>query len=188
MKKILLFVAVLTLALLSCEEDKKVDVVGIASLDSIPAIEEICGIVGEGTSMHALELLVVGEEENRMPDSLYFFYEGNVVGGLQAGDQVAVLYSKVEGELVASLIVNMSSLEHLWRVDGTGGKQNIEINDKGRISTYGMDNAYSQWSVALGQLILSGTNEADTFDISLLTNDSLIIENDEQKLVMSKQN
>ena len=52
----------------------------------------VVGTVGEGTTMHMLELVTDD-------DSLYYFdYENNVIGGLVAGDVVNVLYEETDGD------------------------------------------------------------------------------------------
>ena len=186
-----LLVAFLTLiALGSCvgngenaeETDASADSIALADsmAEAVPQLNQVAGTVGEGTSMHSLELLL-GDG-----NSMYFFYENNAIGGISAGDEVSVTYDKIEGELTAINIVNLTALTHLWKVEGQN--QHLEINSKGRLTTYGMKDAYNKWTIAENQIILSGNQLTDTLGIQLLTADSLIIANENKSFIMSKEN
>ncbi len=145
---------------------------------------EVRGIAGDGTSMHSLELV----EGNG--DTVYLMYENNAVGGIMSGDQLNVIYGTIDGEPTAQSIINISSLSHLWSVNGTGNKMHIEINSRGTVTVYGKTNGYNKWTLADGRLVMSGTMESDTFDIMLLTDDSLIIQkiNKDTIIKMKREN
>ncbi len=144
--------------------------VTIVVKDETDVTNEVRGIAGDGTSMHSLELV----EDNG--DTVYLMYENNAVGGIMSGDQLDVVYKNVDGEPTAQSIINISSLSHLWSISGTG-KMHIEIDPRGTVTVYGKTNGYSKWTLSDGRLVLSGAMEADTFNINLLTDDSLIIQN-----------
>lgn len=131
---------------------------------------EIRGRAGDGTSMHSLEL----QTENG--DTLYVFYENNAIGGITSGDLLDVVYKEDgDNELAAQTIVNLTSLSHVWSVAGTNGNKHIELDSRGNATVYGVGNGYDKWTIDGGRLILSNSAEADTFNITLLTDDSLII-------------
>lgn len=185
---ILSIVAIICIGMAACVGGNKTGK-GSSDNDSIDStaiksdsVNEVKGVVGEGTSMHSLELIT----ENG--DSLYFEYDNNIVGGVVCGDFVDVSYNYKNGEFIAASIVNMTSIAHVWTIDGSNSKQHLEIDTKGTATTYGMGVDYTKWSLYNGRLILEGAGKADTFDISLLTDDSLIIENTIQKIKMKKMN
>ena len=57
---------------------------------------EVIGIVGDGTSMHALELISLDTG-----DSLYFTFEVNQTDGIEIGDTVRVTYDSCSGDEAA---------------------------------------------------------------------------------------
>lgn len=131
---------------------------------------ETRGKAGDGTSMHSLELLA----ENG--DTLYIFYENNAIGGITCGDLLDVVYREDgENELAALTIVNLTSLAHVWSFTEADGRRHIELDRHGNATVYGVGSGYNQWTVDGGQLVLSNSTDADTFDITLLTDDSLIL-------------
>lgn len=56
---------------------------------------EVTGTVGDGTSMHALELITLSG------DSMYFTYEVNSTDGIEIGDTVRITYTTDMGDDVA---------------------------------------------------------------------------------------
>lgn len=57
-----------------------------------PSSIEVVGIVGDGTSMHVLELITLEG------DSMYFTYEVNSTDGIDVGDTITVTYDEALGE------------------------------------------------------------------------------------------
>lgn len=140
---------------------------------------EAVGTVGDGTSMHVLELVTDSL------DTLYLETSSIVVsGGLVCGNRVNVIYHRDAEGLTATAATNTTALEHLWtRRAANGHTQSLEIDAGGRAATYDMPTAYSTWRLHGGQLLLSTPRQAgveqsgytDTFDIMLLNADSLVI-------------
>lgn len=64
---------------------------------------EVVGIVGDGTSMHALELITLDTG-----DSLYFTFEVNLTDGIEIGDTVRVTYDREMGDEAATSIVKIN--------------------------------------------------------------------------------
>ncbi len=67
-----------------------------------PPPSEMVGIVGDGTSMHALELITLDG------DSVYFTYEVSQTGGIEIGDTVCVTYDYEQGDDAARSITKYS--------------------------------------------------------------------------------
>lgn len=183
MKKILLFALFIPMLVCCVNNENTKNSSGTDSLDlSCDTIKVMTGVVGEGTSMHSLELIAE-------KDSIYnFVYESTVLGGLIVGDEVAVEYNYSDGMMTALNIVNLSSLRHLWLVENTQGKQHLELDKNGIAASYGMDDVYDHWQLESEHLILKCGTVADTFEISLLTDDSLYLTNKTTSLKMKKEN
>lgn len=140
---------------------------------------EAVGTVGDGTSMHVLELVTDSL------DTLYLETTNIVVsGGLVCGNRVNVVYHRDAEGLTATAATNTTALEHLWtRRTADGHTQSLEIDAEGRAATYDMPTAYNAWRLHGGQLLLSTPRKAgveqsgytDTFDIMLLDADSLVL-------------
>ncbi len=137
------------------------------------ADSSVYGIVGEGTAMHTLEVITdVG-------DTLEFVLADadadvpTVLGGLLAGDRVAVVSHTADGEQVADKVVNITSLLGKW----TSIDKNFEIQEGGVvISNIKVEkNPWTSWKILNGHLVLN----RDTFDITNLGSDSLYLENKE---------
>lgn len=139
----------------------------------------VYGVCGEGTSMHSLQLIA-----DTGDTLVYTILEGSdadgsssdaivshVEGGLMAGDKVAVTGQKIDGELIANRIINVTSLLGHW----TSIDKNFEIEEGGsvRSSVKAETNPWTSWKILNGQLLLN----RDTFDIISLGADSLYIEN-----------
>lgn len=65
---------------------------------------EVVGVVGDGTSMHALELITLDTG-----DSLYFTFEVNLTDGIEIGDTVHVTYDSEMGDETAIEIKKISN-------------------------------------------------------------------------------
>lgn len=188
MKKtsIILLVCVLVGLFLSCEDKKKksnmfTPPVEIVPLDSIPGIYEAHGTIGDGTSMNVMEF--VSDDG----DTLYVNVNSQaVMGGVNVGDEVELIYSVAKDENVATVAVNLTALQHLWVQRGSDGReQSLELNSGGRASTYDMTIDYDFWQVKDGLLLLHSPKKlgdespaiVDTFEIMQLTADSLVLMN-----------
>ena len=189
MKKLSLTVlALAALMFFSCEEKKKEQdktapttppKVKVVALDEIPGIVEAHGTVGDGTSMNVLEFV------NDDGDTLYISKGAqSVMGGVVAGDELEVIYNVTKEDVVASVAVNLTALQHLWsQRGGDGREQSLELNSGGRATTYNMLVEYESWEVKDGLLLLRSPkkvgNESpavvDSFEIMQLTSDSLVL-------------
>lgn len=159
------------------------DSIKIELIDSIevPSINEIVGTVGDGTTMHVLEII----KDNG--DTLYVVCPDRPLaeGSVEIGDKVDVIYNTDEnGENHIMTSINITALQHLWsQNDEDGQPQNLEIGENGRVTTYDMDVDYSAWSLADGKLLLHspkkiGSEEAamtDTFEIMELSDEHLVL-------------
>jgi len=178
MKKIVL--VVLPLFVIACLmagcKDKARGVAG-NGIDSIAAGSQITdstlyGVCGESTGMHTLELItdagdsmqfVLNEDENG---------DVNVVGGLLAGDRLAVVEGPgTDGERVAEKVINLTTLLGKW----TSLDKNFEIEEDGTVKStvQAEQNPWTNWRIVNGRLVLN----RDTFDIDNLGSDSLYLEN-----------
>lgn len=181
MKKLnLLLLSFVAFILFSCEE-KKPEVPNIVPVDELPAIVEAHGRVGEGTSMNVIEFI------NDEGDTLYIYANSHsIMGGLAVGDELKIIYNVKDDDLIASMAVNLTALQHVWSQRGADGKeQSLEIDEKGRATTYDMSVEYESWDIENGLLLLrvpkkiGDENPAivDTFEIMQLTPDSLVLMN-----------
>ena len=151
-------------------------VVEVATPDST-----VYGVCGEGTSMHALELVT---DEG---DTLTYLVDADaeqetVKGGLFAGDRMAVVgYKGAEGDMVATCAVNLTTLMGKW----TSIDKNFEIQEGGLVesSIKAETRPWTSWKIHNGQLLLN----ADTFAIERLGADSLCLENGEGIFVFKRQ-
>jgi len=131
----------------------------------------VYGVCGEGTSMHSLQLVTdygdtvtyVINDEGEAPT--------DVQGGLMAGDHVAVVGTKCDGEAVADKVINLTSLIGHW----TSIDRNFELEEGGTVksSVKAETTPWTTWKIFNGNLVLN----RDTFVIYNLGADSLYIEN-----------
>ncbi|MBR0046567.1 MAG: hypothetical protein IJP75_06750 [Bacteroidaceae bacterium] len=179
-----ILMALSMLLFFSCEEKKQGTVelpVKIVPLDSIPGIFEAHGTIGENTTMNVLEFI------NDDGDTLYVQVNNQaVMGGVNVGDEVELIYNVTMEENVASVAVNLTALQHMWSQRGADGKeQSLELDAKGRATTYDMAVDYETWEVKDGLLLLRSPKKlgdetpaiVDTFEIMQLTADSLVLMN-----------
>ena len=132
----------------------------------------IYGVCGDGTMMHSLQLITDGGDTITfaLPDSA----DGTqiVVGGLLAGDRLAVVEGKsIDGEKYARKVINLTTLQGKW----TSIDKNFEILEGGEVKS-GVEaekNPWTTWKILNGKLLLN----RDTFDIDNLGSDSLYLEN-----------
>lgn len=140
----------------------------------------VYGVCGEGTSMHSLELITdagdtitytILDAEADLDGGLSSGPVTTVVGGMMSGDKMAVTGHKVEGEMLADRVINVTSLLGHW----TSIDKNFEIEEGGtvRSNVKAETNPWTSWKILNGQLLLN----RDTFAIDNLGADSLAIEN-----------
>lgn len=176
--------ALVLIGLFSCEDKKKGGKelpIEIVPMDSIPGIFEAHGTIGEGTSMNVLEFI------NDDGDTLYIQMNSQaVMGGVNVGDEVELIYNVTKEENFASVAVNLTALQHMWSQRGADGKeQSLELDAEGHATTYDMSIAYDSWEVKDGLLLLHSPKKIgdetpaiiDTFEIMQLTTDSLVLMN-----------
>lgn len=152
----------------------------MAEVNDETADSTVYGVCGDGTSMHSLQLVTdagdtltytILDSEADLDGEVSGGIVSNVEGGLMAGDKVAVTGLKVDGELIANRVINVTSLLGHW----TSLDKNFEIEEGGtvRSSLKAETNPWTSWKILNGQLLLN----RDTFDITSLGADSLYIEN-----------
>ncbi len=152
----------------------------MAEVNEDIADSTVYGVCGDGTSMHSLQLVTdagdtltytILDSEADLDGEVSGGIVSNVEGGLMAGDKVAVTGLKVDGELIANRVINVTSLLGHW----TSLDKNFEIEEGGtvRSSLKAETNPWTSWKILNGQLLLN----RDTFDITSLGADSLYIEN-----------
>lgn len=178
MKKLIVVALPLLIAaflIAGCKDKNKNNVGdGIDSTDVELMVSDstVYGVCGENTAMHSLELItdagdtlrfVLNEDENG---------DVNVLGGLLAGDRLAVVEGpEVDGEKLAKKVINITTLLGKW----TSLDKNFEIQDDGtvRSTVQAEKNPWTSWKIVNGRLVLN----RDTFDINNLGSDSLYLEN-----------
>lgn len=178
MKKLIVVALPLLIAaflIAGCKDKNKNNVGdGIDSTDVELMVSDstVYGVCGENTAMHSLELItdagdtlrfVLNEDENG---------DVNVLGGLLAGDRLAVVEGpEVDGEKIAKKVINITTLLGKW----TSLDKNFEIQDDGtvRSTVQAEKNPWTSWKIVNGRLVLN----RDTFDINNLGSDSLYLEN-----------
>ncbi|MBF1551482.1 MAG: hypothetical protein HXO08_07515 [Prevotella salivae] len=139
--------------------------------DSSVTDTTLYGLCGEGSSMHNIELIT------DLGDTLEFMVmdEGSdsavILGGLLAGDRLAVIGHEVNGERYAQRVINLTTLLGKW----TSLDKNFEILEGGQIknNVKAETNPWTSWKICNGKLLLN----KDTFVIDNLGADSLYLEN-----------
>lgn len=163
----------------------------MAEVNEETADSTVYGVCGDGTSMHSLQLVTdagdtltytILDSEADLDGEVSGGIVSNVEGGLMAGDKVAVTGLKVDGELIANRVINVTSLLGHW----TSLDKNFEIEEGGtvRSSLKAETNPWTSWKILNGQLLLN----RDTFDITSLGADSLYIENQNGIYTFKRQN
>lgn len=184
MRKIALSLASVVLIMTACTNNEKKqgeDVPDIKVIEEIPAIVEAYGRIGDGTTMNMLEL--VGSDG----DTTYIYVNSQMImGGTNPGDEVNVIYNTTGEDNTAQVCINTTALQHLWTQEGADGQsQSLQIDSKGRATTYNMSIEYSGWALKDGHLLLSSPQKIgnerplppDTFLIMSLTDESLVLMN-----------
>ncbi len=183
MKHLIAFIPGIALLMLVAGCDVKKNNLSDEQKDSI-VVEvpdtAIYGVVGEGTSMHVLELLT--EDGKTMSFAMSQDSCSDIQGGIFAGDKVTLTTRKGSGEdLEVEKLVNLTSLLGKW----TSLDRNFEIQEDGVIvsAMKAESHPYTQWSMVNGNLVLN----ADTFAVLLLGPDSMSIENNKGIFVYKRQ-
>lgn len=161
------------LLLSSCEE-KRTNVI-TSNSDTIEMSlpdTTIYGVCSAATTMHMLSLVTDDGREMAFLVNTDDSDENIVKGGMFAGDRMAVTSAKIDGDSVATKVINLNTLQGRW----TSIDRNFEILHGGDVisAVKSETNPYTLWKIHNGQLILN----RDTFDIITLGADTLEIEND----------
>lgn len=184
------FASLMLLVLAGCNSKKEKPNLQAKDVEEV-ADSTVYGVCGEGTSMHSLELITDTGDTltytilDAEADMDGMVTEGGLVshveGGLMAGDKVAVTGQKVDGELIADKVINVTSLLGHW----TSIDKNFEIEEGGtvRSSVKAESNPWTSWKILNGRLLLN----RDTFNINSLGADSLYIENDKGIYTFKRQ-
>lgn len=175
------FASLMLLVLAGCNSKKEKPQTLADDVEEV-ADSTVYGVCGEGTSMHSLELItdtgdtltytILDAEADLDGDvSTGEALVSHVEGGLMAGDKVAVTGQKIDGELIADRVINVTSLLGHW----TSIDKNFEIEEGGtvRSNVKAESNPWTSWKILNGRLLLN----RDTFCINSLGADSLYIEN-----------
>lgn len=150
----------------------------VALVETVPD-STVYGTCGEATAMHSLQLVTdVG-------DTLFYTMmveeDADVQGGLLVGDRMAVIGKDTEEGLVATRVINLTTLMGKW----TSLDKNFEILEGGVVESNVQveTNPWTSWKILNGQLLLN----ADTFTINMLGADSLYLENDKGIFAYKRQ-
>lgn len=174
------FAAAIAIIMVGCNMKKEKPQVVVDDEVEV-ADSTVYGVCGSGTSMHSLELVtdagdtltyIILDAEADMDGGETKGVVSNVEGGFMAGDKMAVTgMETVEGELVATRVINVTSLLGHW----TSIDRNFVIEEGGTVHSEvkAETNPWTSWKILNGQLLLN----RDTFDITSLSADSLYLEN-----------
>lgn len=141
--------------------------------DSTVVDTTVYGRCGEGSAMSSVELITDAGDTLR-----YILLDdednpADVQGGLLAGDRLAVIGQEINGELVATRVINLTTLIGKW----TSLDKNFEILEGGEVKSNVKTESqpWIAWKILNGQLLLN----TDTFTINQLGADSLYLENND---------
>ena len=152
--------------------------VSVVPIETIPDFIETHGLIGDGSSINVMQLI---EEDG---DTLELIISDQIVmGGLIVGDEAYAIYNIIDESPVAQSAINLTALQHLWSQNTDEGTKSLEIDSRGRATTYNMSIQYDHWTVQDGVLLLSSPRkvgdekpaDVDTFQIMMLTEDSLVL-------------
>ena len=150
--------------------------------DYMPFDQTIYGLCGNGTAMNTLQLLTDNGDTLNL-DMTNAQENGQVFGGLQAGDRMAVLPNKAKTEAV--IVINQNTLLGDWvmpnPIDGSS-EVGIRIKEGGVAESIDQSSIiYKTWKIYNGKLeILSqregggDMEELNLYEIILLGADSLV--------------
>ena len=175
-KKLYLLVALLSVAtftLTGCKNKPQQQETAVEKIDDQQAEQDstIYGVCGDGTMMHTLEL--ISDAGDTLTFALPDTDDGSVpvVGGLLAGDRLAVVKGpSVDGEMTAKKVINLTTLQGKW----TSIDKSFEIREGGIVESAvkAETNPWTSWKLNNGNIIIN----SDTFQIDVLGPDSLCLE------------
>lgn len=166
--------SVATFTLTGCKNKPQQQETAVEKIDDQQAEQDstIYGVCGDGTMMHTVEL--ISDAGDTLTFALPDTDDGSVpvVGGLLAGDRLAVVKGpSVDGEMTAKKVINLTTLQGKW----TSIDKNFEILEGGEVKSNveAEKNPWTSWKILNGKLLLN----RDTFEIDNIGSDSLEIEN-----------
>lgn len=158
----------------------------------LPEKQTITGVVGICTTTDDMELITA--------DSSSVFVETfnrRIYGSCEPGDSVHVTYMDIDGHLVSSAVVNLRQIASHWEAlpDSTGDYLSMDLLADNHVST-SVDgepyDPYIQWNLFDGELLLTAPSDStqpvtvDTFSIRSLSDDSLLLFNQERNIIYKK--
>lgn len=167
--------AALAATLAACNGGKKPQTASdepVQTEESVVADSTVYGVCGDGTMMNTLELVTDAGDTVSYVISDAGDGLSPVVGGLLAGDRLAVLEGRpLDGDRTARKVINLTTLIGKW----TSLDKNFEILEGGEVQSHveAEKNPWTSWKILNGKLLLN----RDTFDIDNLGSDSLLLEN-----------
>jgi hypothetical protein len=153
------------------------------------------GICGEATSMNVLQL-IIDTGDTLMLDISYAKEKGQVFGGLQAGDRMAVLPN--DDKTAAVTVINQTALLGDWvmpnPLDGSD-EVGIRIKEGGVAESIEQSSIiYRTWRLVKGHLeivlVRDGANDMEevyTYELQKLTTDSLVYKDSEETYEYGRQ-
>ncbi len=192
---IMLLVAIAVLTISSCGNSTQK--VPFDSGDSVNQMVDstLYGICGEATSMNVLQL-IIDTGDTLMLDISYAKEKGQVFGGLQAGDRMAVLPN--DDKTAAVTVINQTALLGDWvmpnPLDGSD-EVGIRIKEGGVAESIEQSSIiYRTWRLVKGHLeivlVRDGANDMEevyTYDLQKLTADSLVYKDSEETYEYGRQ-
>lgn len=167
------FVCLCLVAMIMACNEKKTAPVNLKNVATVVENDStVYGTCTDGTSMHVLQLLT---NEGDTVDYVLIDEDDEarvVMGGLMAGDKMAVVGHISDGENVADAVINTTTLLGHW----TSIDKNFEIQEGGIVKSNvkAETSPWTSWKILNGRLILN----KDTFSITSLGADSLYLENE----------
>jgi len=153
--------------------------------------KEIRGTAGDGTSMNVIEVVTNDS------DTLYITTPAQTVaGGIEAGDEVDIIYNANGDENTGVVAINISTLTKVWNHTNTlGAKQSIELCGNGDVNTWNMPApSYDSWKLEGGKLLMHSpavlakeiSEHTDTFDILSLKRNELVLSLHSQEFIYTR--
>lgn len=182
MKKILSVVSLVMLiaTMVGCNGKKAENSMeGNDSIEVMVQDTAVYGIVGEGTTMHVLELLT--DEGKTVLYEMDTDSLSDIQGGIFAGDRITVIVAPGSDMPQVVKAVNMTTLLGKW----TALDRNFEIKEDGVVESpmKTETHPYTHWQMVNASLVLN----ADTFSVLQLASDSLALENANGIFVYKRQ-
>ena len=142
------------------QQQKAVDEQKSSSEGFIPTDRTLYGLCGEGTAMNTLELITDNGDTLNL-STTNAEEAGQVFGGLQTGDRLAVMANDEKTE--ATIVINLNTLLGDWvmpdPIDGSA-EVGIRIKEGGVAESIEMTNIiYRTWKIVNGQLEILSIRE-----------------------------